>query len=218
MQTIGALFQIKHPDTHRMISELLAESDFHTSYLIMQTINDWVGSDKIGHLFGIEDSNDQLGRFLDIVRSRHGGKADEIAATLRHGTMSAEIVRRRAVVNDPEQRFFLALLLNVEGRENVCRLISQRFPDDDPIDKILDWTLDLAQTRVVGMHIPNALGIADFDTFDLQILEYLLREETDVVGKLSAELPSETQASLKEKADRSIEKLRSSVVLGPLLT
>jgi len=218
MQTIGALFQIKHPDADRMISELLSESDFHTSYLIMQTVNDWVGSDKIGHLFGIEDSNDQLGRFLDIVRSRHGDKADEIAAALRDATLSAELIRRRAVVSDPEQRFFLAILLNVEGRENVCRLISQRFPDDDPIDKILDWTFDLAQTRVVGMHIPNALGIADFDAFDLQILEYLLRGERDMVGKLSAELPSETEASLTEKVDRSTEKLRSSVVLGPLLT
>ena len=60
-----------------------------------------------------------------------------------------EILRLRSFVTNAEHRFFLALLLNVEGRENIFPLIKQRYPDADPVEKVLDWVFELSETRVM---------------------------------------------------------------------
>ncbi len=65
--------------------------------------------------------------------------------------------------------------MNVEGREQIFSLIKERFPDAEPLDKVLDWVYDLSQTKVLGSNIPNALGIADFGDLDLFILESMLK-------------------------------------------
>ncbi|MGH7784862.1 MAG: hypothetical protein ACREO5_13600, partial [Candidatus Binatia bacterium] len=192
LQTISALFRSKHKDTERLIQDVLADCDFQTSHTVLGLVNDWVKSDQLGQLFGLEDLNDRFEKFLSTVRSRHGAKADEIAKVFKRNAVLAEIVNRRAVVTEPEHRFFLALVLNVEGRENILALIRQRFPDADPIEKVLDWTFDMAQTRVMGMKIPNALGI-EFDEFDLAVIENLLKsvDEKDISETLAKEFPAE---------------------------
>jgi len=45
-------------------------------------------------------------------------------------------------------RFFLALLLNVTNREKVLELVQQRYPNQEPVETILDWVEELGRTRV----------------------------------------------------------------------
>lgn len=214
-QTIVALFRSKHPDTDRMIAELLKRSDLHTSFLILGTVRDWLKGDRMDDLFG---TSGQIGRFkelLSITRERHGEKGDELARVFERQAMQDEILKRRQVVIDPEHRFFLALLLNVDGKENIFHLISQRFADTDPVEKVLDWTLDLSQTRVVGASAQNALGIEGFDSLDLQLLEYLLRgvDEADMPARLREE---ETAEELVGQLNARLIKLRSAPIFKPL--
>lgn len=218
LQTITALFRAKHGETDRLIAELLARSDFHTSFLILRTVHDWLKSDHLNELFDIAGPAERFERFLDLVRGRHGDKAGVLSEVFAREEMVGEIMKRRSVVTNPEHRFFLALLLNVDGKENIFQLIAQRFPDMDPVEKILDWTLDLAQTRVVGMKMQNALGIAEFDNLDLQVLEYLLRDihENDMAGKLLEEHGEEHAADLIGKLDEKIRKIREAVIFRPL--
>lgn len=215
LRTISAMFRAKYPETGRLIEELLAESDLHTSFLILRLVYDWARSDQVGQIFGLDGSVDRFERFVAVVRQRHGSRADELAEVFKQNSWMGEIVSRRAVVTDPDHRFFLALVLNVEGKENIFALIKQRFPDADPIEKILDWTFDMAQTRVVGMKIPNALGIAGLDSYDLSVLEYLLKGLSE--GEMAAMLAREYPDDNAEKLSETVVKIKDGVIFRPLL-
>ena len=110
------------------------------------------------------------------------------------------------------------MLLNVDGRNRIFSLVKARFPDAEPIDKILDWIYDLAQTRVVGVNTPNALGIENFSDIDLSILENLLRgrSEAETIEALSAEYG--TEKLVEADPNGKIERIRSSVIFRPLLS
>ncbi|HEV8592252.1 MAG TPA: hypothetical protein VGQ55_09120, partial [Pyrinomonadaceae bacterium] len=92
-------------------------------------------------------------------------------------------------------------------------LIKQRYPDDEPLDKTLDWTLELAQTRVVGSNLPNALGIEGFDDIDLLVLENLLNGKT--ADDIRAELGSTGNERFND-LDARIERVRNAVIFRPL--
>ncbi|HKP69652.1 MAG TPA: hypothetical protein VJV05_10250 [Pyrinomonadaceae bacterium] len=217
MLAASVLFQVDHPDTDRLVDEMLATSDFHTSFLILSFIHGALRHRPLGQLFKLDASSDRFERFLEIVCRRHGAKADRLDEVFRHRDASNEIVRRRGYVTDPEHRFFFALLLNVEDRETILRLIGSRFPGVDPIEKILDWTHDLAHTRVVGANTPNALGIEGFDDVDLSILEAFLRGKSEGDARTSLESDYGTARLETIDVDGKLSRIRESVIFRPLL-
>jgi hypothetical protein len=84
---------------------------------------------------------------------------------------------------------------------------------------VLDWTTALGQTKVMGMNVPNALGIPNFDDFDSFILEDMLKgvPDEDIQRNLAQEMSNQIpEEAAKEIAGR-IEKIRKSAVLKPLL-
>ncbi|MEP6848174.1 MAG: hypothetical protein ABI999_04905 [Acidobacteriota bacterium] len=218
IQVIAALFRSEHPDTDRFITDILGRSDLHTSYLILNAARDWLKGNLIDQLFGVSGPPDRFAALVAVTRERHGDKGKVLANVFERQKILDEILKLRHVVTDPEHRFFLALLLNVDGFENISRLITQRFPDTDPIERVLDWTFDLSNTRVVGLNMPNALGIADFDSVDLQILEYMLRDvaAADVAARLRADHGDETAATLAGKLDERIARIRNAAIFKPL--
>ena len=138
-----------------------------------------------------------------------------LSSVFEHSDRLDHIVRRRGVATDPEHRFFLALLLNVEGRERILSLITQRFPDADPVEKILDWTFDLAQTRIFGLENSNALGVADFDDAEMFVLEHLLK------GKSNDELTAEylnSNPGNEAAVTSALQKVRDAIIFRPLLS
>lgn len=172
---ISALLRAKRPDADEHIGKMLAEADFQSTYSILGMLKRSLNSSHIDRLFDLKSPKDRYAAFVKIARKRHGKKIDVITEVFEFGDKLAEIIQRRGFVTDPEQRFFLALLMNVEGKERIFSLIKQRYPKDEPLDKVLDWVFDLSQTRVVGSNQQNALGIDPFDDLDLLIFEHLLR-------------------------------------------
>lgn len=218
LQIIRALFSVQHPDADRMVGELLESSDFQTSFSILTATREFLGGTPLGELFNLEQPAERFRKLLEIVRRRHGSKADDLANVFEHRDRLFEIVRRRSYVTNPEHRFFFALMLNVEGRERIFELIKLRFPDADPVSKILDWAHDLAQTRVVGVNTPNALGIEGFDDIDLSVLEQMLAGESDdeVRDSVTSEYGTERLAAID--LDGKIERIRNSSTFRPLMT
>ncbi|MGI8469286.1 MAG: hypothetical protein ACR2N3_12620 [Pyrinomonadaceae bacterium] len=145
-----------------------------------------------------------------------GALAETLPRIFAQQEKIGEITNRRAYITDAEQRFFLALLLNVEGRERIFSLVKLRFPDENPLDKILDWVSALSQTKILGSNVPNALGIEGFNDFDLIALEDLLNGLS--VEEMQKNLQAETrdEEAVKDLKSR-IEKIRQSVILQPLL-
>jgi len=215
MQCVTALIRARHPRTDELIADWLREADFQTTFQILSTLRGYLRANQVDQLFNLAAPQNRFDSFLEIVRQRHGERANVFPKIFAHLDRLDEIVRRRNFVTDAEQRFFLALLLNVEGRERIFALIKERFPDREPLDKVLDWTFDLANTRVLGEKIPNALGIADFDDADLFILENLLQDKTP--EEIPAILERDYGAANAENLPAKIEKIRNSVIFQPLL-
>ncbi len=215
MQCVTALIRSKHPRTDEFITDWLKSSDFQTAFIILSNIRGYLRSNQIDQMFNLSAQENRFDRFMEIVREKHGERANIFPKVFAQLEKQDEIIRRRGYVTDPEHRFFLALLLNVEGKDRVFSLVKERFPDSEPLDKILDWTFDLAQTRVLGENTPNALGIADFDDTDLFILENLLQDKSP--DEIRTILETDYGSGKIENLPERIEKLQKAAIFQPLL-
>jgi len=219
LQSITALIRSKYPDTDRLIAKLLEKSDFQTSFVILSNVRAYLQSNQVDQLFNLGAGENRFEALLDVVRNRHGERAEIFPKVFAHLAKVDEIVRRRNYVTEPEHRFFLALLMNVEGKQRIFSLIKQRFPAAEPIEKVLDWTFDLAQTRVLGENIPNALGIEDFADLDLFVLESLLKDMTDEDAEktLESEYAMQITDDVRQNLNKKRAQIRQSVIFEPLL-
>lgn len=199
-----------------MVNELLEAGDFQTGFEVLSAVHGFLRPNKIDEMFNLSQPAERFRSFLETMQRRHGEKADRLPAVFDHLEMVNEIVRRRSFVTDPEHRFFLALLMNLEGKDAIFSLISQRFPDADPLEKVLDWVFDLAQTRVLGTSSQNALGIDGFDNIDILVLEGLLRGKTN--DEIADELKHEAGESSHLLADLEsrLTRIREATIFRPL--
>jgi hypothetical protein len=219
LQTASMLLKLKRDDADIQIADWLENSDAQLSYAILANLKHHFSNANIEQVFGVEKNNDRFDNLVKIVRAKHG----EIAATFTEAISVqekiGEISHKRSIVTDAELRFFLAILMNVSEKQKVFSLIKERFPGSEPIDKALDWTFDLSNTKVLGANVTNALGISDFDDNDLMALEFMLKD-LDEAG-IRASLKNDY--GLADANDWLInlpsrnEKLRASVVLQALL-
>jgi hypothetical protein len=218
LQTIAALFRSHHPETDRLVNNVLASSDFHTSFLILSTVRSWLGADRLNQIFNISTPQNRFETFLKIVIERHGERGGILTDVFARMDRLEEILRLRSFVTNAEHRFFLALLLNVEGRENIFPLIKQRYPDADPVEKVLDWVFELSETRVMQTSASNALGIDGFDAFDLFIFENLLRDKTvgEMTESIKNDYPSDQAEHLVAALPERAKKLCEAVIFQPL--
>ena len=113
----------------------------------------------------------------------------------------------------------MALLMNVEGKERIKSLVKARFPEADPIEKILDWVSELSKIKGLGQQA-SAIGIEGFNYLDLFVLEDLLKDLS--IEEMQKDMQSENgtqnaEASLKD-LEKRIKTLQQSTILQPLLT
>ncbi len=212
LQILAAAFRAKHPEADRLAIEMLEASDLHTTFAILGRLRHLVGANRLEQLFRIEGSVSRFQQFLDVVVSRHGKNGEIFLSIFERLDAVDEIVNRRSFVTNPEHRFFMALLMNVDDRSRILLLIKQRFPDTDPIEKVLDWVFDLAETRVVGIETSNALGIPNFGDAEIFVLENLLNDKTD---KEIFESYSADKAG--SDIGEAIAKVRGAAIFRPLL-
>jgi len=215
LQIMSAAFRAKHPEADRMAMQLLEASDLQTSYLILHRLRHLLGSNQLEQLFKLEGPKVRFEMFLDVVSGRHGAAGEIFKPIFDRFDVIDEIMRLRGFVSNPEHRFFMALLMNVDSRERIFSLIKQRFHETDPVEKILDWVFDLAETRVVGIEATNALGIPDFGDAEMFVLENLLKGIPDAE---IAELYAAENPEMGAAAADAIAKIRAAVVFRPLLS
>lgn len=218
LQSISALIRAKHPESDRMISEWLEIADFQTTFSILSHLKNFLQNNKLDQMFNPNAPQERFEKFMEIARTRHGEKANVFPKIFEHRENVEQIIKRRSYITDAEQRFFLALLMNVEGKNQIFALIKERFSDVEPIEKVLDWTFDLAQTKVLGENIPNALGIENFDDIDSFVLESLLKDKNldEMKTALQIDYPNDDISAVAETLPERTEKIKSAAIFKPL--
>lgn len=216
-QLASALVRAKHPEADRLIARLIVNSDLQTTFELLSSLRHLVAGDGFGEMFKVGDQGARFRTFLDAATERHGADADVLREVLERQEMIEKLTSKRQFVTDPEHRFFLALLMNVEGREPIFQLVRQRFPDAEPMDKVLDWTFDLANTRLAGTDKSNVLGIEDFGDLDISILEQMLlgRSGSEINDALADQLGSAAEGMAGTIRDKE-RRIREAGFFRPL--
>ena len=208
LQTVSLLLGMKHKDADEMIGNLICCSDFHTAYGVLMQVSALKNS-QLDELFGLSTGKERFQKILEKARSVHGDLVDMTADVLEEQDRLQNIVMRRSSITGEEHRFFLALLLNVPNREKILALVKQRFPETDPIEKILDWVEELSTTRVLGSKESNALGIEDFNDQHVFVLEHRLRGMSD--EEIKTMMASNGAQSFPAGLESTVENLSSSL-------
>ena len=218
LQSVTALFRAQHPEADRLVSDLLDTADFHTTFLVLRTARSMLGANQLDQLFNLSTPKDRFAKLLQLACDRHGTRGETLLNVFKRMDRLDEIVRRRSFVTNSEHRFFLALLLNVDGKENIFSLVKQRYADDDPVEKILDWVLELSETRVMAANSSNALGIENFGPFDLFVLENLLRDRglDEMKTAIKNDYPADQAEALVAAIPGKVEELYKAIIFQPL--
>ena len=212
-QIVNAVLQARRPDGDDLIARLLEKSDFQTSFGLLTQLRGVLKADRMEMSFGIETGSERFDRFLELVEKRHGRPAEILRPVFEYITLQEQLVGKRQYITDPEHRFLFALLLNLDDREHILEVIRQRYPDEDAVEKVLDWLFDLSQTRVIGKET-NALGF-DLGAGELFALEGLLRGKKE--DEIAAEFAFEDEGGDPETIRTAINTLRTSATIRPLL-
>jgi hypothetical protein len=220
VQTIGLLLGAKHKDADAMIGDLCCSSDFQTAYFVLAETFQKFQSNEMDQLFGLSTGKDRFKAILERCRSVHGELTDKVLPVLEEYERQMSIVHRRGTITKDAHRFFLALLLNVSSRTKILELVGQRYPEQEPVETILDWVEELGRTRVLGSKETNALGMPEFDDFYVFVLECLLEglSSAQIDQKAIAQYPPESAAELKQRIPTVMETFRESILFKSLLT
>jgi hypothetical protein len=213
-QIVMALLQARRPEADDLIAKLLNESDFQTSFALLTNLKPALSNDHIGRTFGVDTGSERFDRFLEIVEKRHGRTAEILRPVLDYMDRQGQLIEKRRFVSEAEHRFLFALLLNIDDREHILELIRGRYPDEDAVEKVLDWLFDLSQTRVIGQE-KSVLGF-DLGAAEMFALEGLLRGKPD--DEIAAEFALESNGTDPELIQTALATIRSATTLRPLLT
>lgn len=180
-QLLGVLEAINHPGYADFVGEMVESLDFERGFHILQH-----AMSRLQELGAWET-------VLESFQEAHGDLAAGVSETLTECLRRETITQMRYHVEDPDHRFFLALLMNVPTREGILGFIAERYPEQSPVDTIIGWAEELIEPTDFGLAlldvvVPEALGIPAEEQFELLVgtLRQVLEGEPDS-GNLSPE-------------------------------
>lgn len=187
-QLLDVLETIDDPNYAPYVNEMMEQLDFERGFNMLR------------HAMPRLKDLDAWDEALATFQSKHGelavGVPDTLAECLRRETISQ---MRHFIVN-PEHRFFLALLMNVQNRKDILALVTQRFPGSSAIATILGWAEELMEPGDFGVTLldaafPESLDVDIQEQSDLFIdaLKHALEEHAD--EKEFPEIQAALQAS-----------------------
>jgi hypothetical protein len=150
-QMLELMIRTNHWDYHARATDIIARTDLHTCYQILQQ-----AYAQIGDL-------DRIAPLVEAAEQRHGSAALEITASLRQQRFRRKLFLLRSEVRDPERRFFLALLQNLPNRDSIYAMVHRHYPDEEPRRRVIDWVRSLSGSDRIGVELDDDLTRAVFE-------------------------------------------------------
>jgi hypothetical protein len=196
-QILDMLVRMDSPDLEATARRILDRSDLHTAFLVLLALG---SSARTLPLYE---------RLLPGVGERHGEPVEAFAPAIAEQRRRQQVFELRRAINDPDLRFFLALVLNLPDREAVDTLVRARYPDADVGQRIEGWALSLAEQGRLGMELDPILE---------RLLRSCLREQGDeeILQQLRATYSPEEVEEQREAVIEACRRIRRHPILRPL--
>lgn len=173
-QLLDVLENLDHPSYVTLVGEMIESLDFERGFHTLVHVMD--------RLLVLDEWEPILATF----QKKHGELAKGVPDTLAECLRRDVVSQMRYHFDNPDHRFFLALLMNVQQRTDIHALITERFPDQSPIEMILGWAGELIEPTDFGLTLldaafPESLGVTMEAQFDLLIeaLEHALEGDSE---------------------------------------
>lgn len=173
-QLLDVLETTEDPDYGTHANEMMGRLDFER------------GFDMLRHAMPRLKELGEWDEVLATFQNKHGELALGVPATLAECLRRETISRMRHFIVNPEHRFFLALLMNVQNRADIFALVTRRFPGSSPIDTIIGWAEELVEPDDFGITLLDAafpetpdIDFEEQSRLLIEALKYALEDNTD---------------------------------------
>jgi hypothetical protein len=205
LQAVDALVELQHPELDQILGRTFQNVE---PQVLINMAHAMRGR-------GIFKSIEHLRSVMELARDPHGGLVDALAESVIEMFRQDAIRSLRAKLHNPEQRFFLALLLHFQTGAEVLDFVAKRYPGRDPRDLVLEWLNEWTQTADPKDASKKVLDMV-FDGSMMEVMKLMLagRPLDEVMVKLGEEFEglAEEEANLK----RMHKSLSSHRVFGSL--
>jgi hypothetical protein len=151
LQMVAMMRSIEHPELETFVGDLLARSDLHTAFRVLDTC----ASLGDAALFD---------RLLERVRDH--AAVERFREAFHESRRLAFLKSRRALIKSPDLRFLLGVLLNARRRQDALELVGARSLRAEPARQIVAWIRELSNLNIklqaAGIPWqPNVLGLPE---------------------------------------------------------
>lgn len=212
VRSIRMLLRLHDSRAYSVLDQLIASSDFQTTFEILRgAFAELIGDERANTNGSGNSRPEQKSRFAEVLakaRSVHGPLIDLTLAVLLQRDKQLKLAKLRAILRNPEHRFLLALLLNIEERKQMFDLIQQRYPDRLPVDSICRWLQELSVIN--NTESQSILGIGTLSELHLLALRHLLTNRP--INELTADTPTSAEVG------KAQESFKRSLLINSILS
>jgi hypothetical protein len=165
VRSLDLMRELGHPDMLHRARRLIDARDPVTAFGIADYL-----AQKLSH--------GEYQAFLGEGGFRHRELFDALAADAADSRREHSLKQRRHAVHAGSHRFLLALLLNLDGLDEIKRMVEVYAPGRDPAAALMTWIAELVATPAIDPGEPNAIGLA-LDAVALRVVRCLLDGRTD---------------------------------------
>jgi predicted metal-dependent enzyme (double-stranded beta helix superfamily) len=172
LQALTMMLKTGDAQTSAMVRAWMSRADAHTAFQVLSVID---GRAKL----------DLFTEALAVLDKRDSSLASSIGDAILREREAREIVSLRSDIADPELRYFLALLLNVESRTRILQLVAARYCDGDVHERVDRWLDALVSTlaerarRSEKSGSETTFAVASLSPRDRWALGRFIRGESD---------------------------------------
>jgi hypothetical protein len=167
---LHSLRQIDPEAALRVALEVARSQDLWTSFRVC---------DEWARAFG---GGDHLDAMVDTVGRRHPSLAQLLGPVYLEEVRRGRLLARRGMLRESRHRLFLALIVNLSGRDSIQAAIAQAFPGEDPDTLLLQWVHELASSEYRGIS-GLSLGSDDLALLEQHLLGGSIDDAMDLVDE-----------------------------------
>jgi hypothetical protein len=205
MQVLDLLATLRHGDFERTAREWVRNADVYLAFRLLKHV--------ARHFERAEDYR----QFVETIRPSHSELAGALIAFSHDEQRDHYIIARRQLVQAPDLRLFLAILLNLSDRSSVFDMVRRIQPHSEPPAAILGWLDEIARLDSIrGWALTTAKKA--LDPASQNILDVPWDDASKrILGAVLAGTDATSVAEADQAARARLVALRASMLLRPLL-